>query len=302
MDTHRLLIFREVARAESIAAAARALGWTQPAVSQHLRLLERQAGTPLVVRHSRGIRLTEAGTTLLRHADAIATRLRAAEDDMAALANLSAGTVRLAAFPSASATLVPAAMTELAEHHPGLEVRLLEQEPPQAVDLVTAGEADLALIFSHDDRPPEHSRDLLLTRLAEDQVRLVVPACHPAEAAGPAALPLLADDPWIAGCPTCAAHLIRTCEAAGFTPDVRHNTDDYVVVQTLVARRLGVALLPQLALDAYHHPGVRSLPLPDSSGRSLYLVRHREALRIPAVETAAEAIRRAVAASGRPAV
>lgn len=294
MDPHRLLIFREVARTESIAAAARKLGWTQPAVSQHLRQLERQAGLPLVIRHSRGIRLTEAGTTLLRHADAIATRLHAAEDDMAALADLSAGTVRLAAFPSACATLVPTAMTDLARHHPGLEVRLTECEPPEAARLVSSGDAGLALLFSHDNRPPDHGPDLQRIPLTRDPVRLVVPAGHPA-ATATEPLGCLTSTPWIAGCPSCAAHLARTCEAAGFTPDIRHSTDDYVVVQNLVARDLGVALLPQLALDAYHHPDVRVRPL-GTTDRALYLLCHREALQIPAITQTTRAFQQAAVA------
>nr|WSX50102.1 LysR substrate-binding domain-containing protein [Streptomyces sp. NBC_00974] len=294
MDTHRLLIFREVARTESIAAAARKLGWTQPAVSQHLRRLERQAGLPLVVRHSRGIRLTEAGATLLRHADAIATRLHAAEDDMAALANLTAGTVRLAAFPSACATVVPTAMTDLARHHPGLKIHLTECEPPEAAHLVTSGEADLAVLFSHDSRSPDHGPDLQLIPLANDPVRLVVPADHPAATAA-APLTCLTSAPWIAGCPSCAAHLAHICGAAGFSPDVRHSTDDYVVVQNLVARGLGVALLPQLALDAYRHPDVQVLPL-GTTERALYLLCHREALQIPAVKQATRALQQTATA------
>lgn len=104
-DPRRLLVFREVARAGSLAGAARVLGWTQPAVSQHVRRLEEAAGTPLVVRAGRGVALTEAGRVLLRHADAVADRLDAAEQDLAALAGLQTGRVRVAAFPTAAAVL-----------------------------------------------------------------------------------------------------------------------------------------------------------------------------------------------------
>lgn len=154
LDVQRLLIFREIARAGSIASAARSLGWTQPAVSQHLRHLERQAGTPLVLRRPRGVQLTEAGRTLLRHAEAIATRLRLATDELDALVRLRAGSVRLAAFPSAGATIVPAAMGLLAGRHPGLDVRLREAEPPQALGLLAAGEVDLAVTFAHPTSAP----------------------------------------------------------------------------------------------------------------------------------------------------
>jgi len=100
MDPRRLMVFREVARAGSLAGAARALGWTQPAVSQQIKRFETENGTPLVVRQGRGVVLTEAGRVLLVHAEAVADRLAAAEQEVAALAGLGGGVVRLAAFPS----------------------------------------------------------------------------------------------------------------------------------------------------------------------------------------------------------
>src|SRR5689334_81863 len=101
MDARRLTVFATVARAGSMGAAARELGWTQPAVSQHVRALERQLRVPLVVRGSRGVVLTDAGRLLLAHADAVAARLRTAEAELGALADARAGSVRLATFPTA---------------------------------------------------------------------------------------------------------------------------------------------------------------------------------------------------------
>ncbi|GLW66429.1 LysR family transcriptional regulator [Actinomadura rubrobrunea] len=288
MDPHRLLVFREIARAGSIGGAARALGWTQPAVSQHLRALERQAGLPLVVRRPRGVRLTEAGEVLLRHADAIATRLHAASDDLAALAELRSGTVRLAAFPSASATLVPAAIELLAARHPDLDVRLREAEPPEAFDLLRSGAVDVVLAFAHAGAPPPDEPGLTRLPLGTDPVRLVLPRTRP----GPVAdLAELATERWIAGCERCTAYLVQACADAGFVPDVRHGTDDYVVAQALVARGLGVALLPQLALAAFHHPDVVVQDVPTLRPRTLHLFHYREADQIPAVRAAVRALR-----------
>ena len=105
LDVRRVLIFREVARAGSISAAARGLGWTQPAVSQHVNRLEREAGGPLLIRGSAGVALTESGRALLRRADLIAAELHAADEELAAYAQLRGGQVRLVAFPSAAATV-----------------------------------------------------------------------------------------------------------------------------------------------------------------------------------------------------
>ncbi len=279
-DPRRLLVFRQVARAGSLAGAARALGWTQPAVSQHVRRLEEAAGTPLVVRAGRGVVLTEAGQVLLRHADAVADRLEAAEQDLAALAGLQTGRVRIAAFPTASAVLLPRVLAALLQRAPHLDVRLTELEPPEAEAAVRDGAADLAVVFRHalDTAPVEG--DLLREPLTRHPVLAVVPA---ARTASPQALGDLAGERWIAGCERCRAHLLRCASAAGFTPDVRFATDDHVVVQRLVAAGLGVALLPDWALRASSQEGVRAVPVLGVDDRIVEVLVRPDARRIPAV-------------------
>ncbi|KAA5826876.1 LysR family transcriptional regulator [Saccharopolyspora hirsuta] len=291
-----MMVFREIAQAGSLGAAARALGWTQPAVSQHLRRLERQVGTALVLRHPRGVRLTEAGQVLARHAEAIAARLRAAEEDLAELVELRTGTLRLAAFPSASPTLVPAALTALRAEHPGLTVRLHEAEPPAAIRLVSTGGAELAMVFTHS--APEHDPDLVWLPLGTEQLRVVLPVDGPHRAAA-VELTALRDERWIGGCESCTAHLVDTCRAAGFDPEIHHDTDDYVVAQALVAAGLGVALLPQLALTAFQDPGVRVASVTPEQHRSLFLVHHRDLSGVTAVEAAIGALRAVSATVGR---
>ncbi|SNS28136.1 ModE molybdate transport repressor domain-containing protein [Geodermatophilus saharensis] len=290
MDSRRLLVFREVARAGSLAGAARALGWTQPAVSQQVRRLEAEAGTPLVVREGRGVVLTEAGRRLLRHAEAIADRLAAAEQDMAALTGLATGVVRVAAFPTAAAVLVPPALAALRERAPALEVHFAELEPPEAEAAVREGATDLAVVFRHeDDDDDEVPGDLLREPLARHPVQAVVPDGSPV----PAALADLRDEPWIAGCVRCRRHLLRCARRAGFVPDVRFATDDHVVVQRLVARGLGVALLPAWAFAVGAQPGVTAVELADVDGRVVETLVRPDARRVPAVAAALEALRAA---------
>src|SRR3954465_10651034 len=107
MDPRRLLIFRAVARAGSISGAARELGWTQPAVSQHLRGLERATGCALLLRGAGGVELTEPGRVLLARADALAVQLHMAEEELAELTALRRGRGRLGAYPAAAAPLAP---------------------------------------------------------------------------------------------------------------------------------------------------------------------------------------------------
>lgn len=298
-DPKRLLVFREVARAGSISAGARRLGWTQPAVSQHLGALERAAGMPLLLRSTRGVEPTEPGRALLAHAEAVAARLADARAEVDAFADRALGRVRVAAFPSGAAVILPPALRQLSVHHPSLRVDLTEAEPPEALDLVRSGDADVALTFSYattdehgpGDVPEVLGADVAAAVVGSDATRLVLPEGHPC-AGGARDLAELADAIWIAGCPRCRAHLLAATAEAGFAPDIRHTTDDYVLVQALVAEGLGVALLPETALLAFRHEKVVAVPAPGSRPRRHHLVHRPGAESLPAVAAVIEAIGR----------
>lgn len=295
VDPRRLLIFREVARRGSLSAAATALGWTQPAVGQHVQRLERDLGLALALRSTKGITLTEAGVRLLSHADAVASRLAAAGQEMDALRTLRTGRLRLAAFPSAAAALLPTALGRMAAEAPGLDVRLTELEPPEALAAVLVGDIDLAVIFHHPstDSPDLHP-DLVIHALGEDPVLAVLPARHPYwppdGSRGSLNLASLAGERWIAGCLRCRTHLQALARSAGFQPDVRHTTDDYVVVQKLVAAGLAVALLPALAVAAAPNDQVATVGINGNPVRQISLAHRKEASPVPAVRTAVHAL------------
>jgi molybdate transport repressor ModE-like protein len=255
LDVTRLRVLAAVARHGSVTAAARALQYAQASVSHHLARLEAETGSQLVQRVGRGIRLTEAGTMLAHRAEEILGRLDAAEADLAAHTGLRAGRVRLAAFPSALGTFVPAAAAAFVAAHPGVELRFTEAEPPDAVRLLRAGEVDVAVLFSYPDTAVDDG--LRHVRLLTEPIYLVTPA----ELAGDR-LSDHAARRWIAGCERCRAHLVHSCAEAGFRPDIAYTTDDYVAVQALVAAGLGVTTLPGLALAAQRHAAVRAVRLP----------------------------------------
>ena len=261
-----------VARHGSVTAAARALNYAQPSVSHHIARLEAETGTQLLERVGRGIRLTEAGRLLAERAEEIIGRLDSAEAELAAHVGLRQGRVRLAAFPSALGTLVPAAAARLATESPGLDFMLTEAEPPEALRMLRAGYVDVALVFQHyqrdlDTAPPqpadEGTQGVLLL---DEPVHLVTSA---GAGGGPGAgepvpvadLSAYATSRWIAGCERCRAYLVRRCESAGFTPRIAFTTDDYLAVQALVAAGLGVTTLPGLCLRAARHPGIVTAPL-----------------------------------------
>ncbi|GAA1735714.1 LysR family transcriptional regulator [Isoptericola hypogeus] len=276
LDLTRLRVLAAVARTGSVTAAARELHYAQPSVSHHLARLEAEAGLPLLRRAGRGVRLTEAGRLLADRAEEILGRVEGARRELDALAGLRAGRARLAAFPSALATLVPDAVARLRGEHPGLSVGLVEAEPPEAVAALAAGDVDVALVFEHTD--VRHTRSVAdlsrfeVTEVWHEPVTLVRPAgsSAPSEARAPT-LADLEDADWIAGCERCRADLVARCAAAGFAPRIAFETDDYVAVQALVAAGAGVSVLPELALRAHRNPGVRTDRLPGAARRVLAL-------------------------------
>jgi DNA-binding transcriptional LysR family regulator len=264
LDVTRLRVLVAVARHGSVTAAAHALNYAQPSISHHIARLEAETGTRLLQRAGRGVRLTEAGRLLADRAEEIIGRLDAAETELAAHVGLRQGRVRLAAFPSALGTIVPAAAGRLTAETPGIEITLVEAEPPDALRMLRAGDVDVALVFRHvqaagpgppeaDDQAGARGRLLL-----DEPVYLVLPADP---AAQQAELTAYAGHRWISGCERCRGYLLRQCAAAGFTPRIAFSTDDFVAVQALVAAGLGVTTLPGLALRAVRHPGVAALPL-----------------------------------------
>ncbi|GAA4726865.1 LysR family transcriptional regulator [Isoptericola chiayiensis] len=280
LDLTRLRVLAAVARTGSVTAAARELHYAQPSVSHHLARLEAEAGLPLLERVGRGVRLTEAGRLLADRAEEIIGRVESVQRELDALAGLRAGRARLAAFPSALATLVPAAVTRLRTAHPGLGVGLVEAEPPEALAALRAGEVDVALVFEHDapDRTERRADELAgfeVTEVLDDVVHLVTPADGAPEVAATArpatVLRAVRSQTWIAGCERCRADLVGRCATAGFAPRIAYETDDYVAVQALVAAGAGVSLLPGLALRAHRHPDVRATPLPGAVRRVLAL-------------------------------
>ncbi|WP_248305560.1 LysR family transcriptional regulator [Agromyces sp. H66] len=297
IDLHTIRVVGQVAEQGSLTAAAEALGYSQPAVSQQLRRFEERTGIALVERVGRGIRLTQSGRVLARHAGAVTTVLEAAAGELAEIRGLRAGRVRLVAFPSASATLVPRLIAALAAEHPGVTVTYVEAEPPEAVAAVRADRADVAITFSYPgDRDDPHrasARGLDVLPFCDEPMQLVLPEGHPATASDVVDLATLADDDWIAGCPRCRGHLLELTDAAGFHPRIAFETDNFVAVEGMVAQGLGVALLPSLALDSSPRPpGVVTRPTARADVRSLHLVTARGADRVPAVGATLSVVRR----------
>jgi DNA-binding transcriptional LysR family regulator len=254
----RLQLLREVARRGTIKAAAVAMSVTPSAVSQQIKILEGEAGVPLVERHGRLLRLTDAGAMLVRHADTITTALAAAESDLAAARDGISGTLRVAAFPTAARAMLPAAIARLGGQHPGLRVTLRDLETRESLAALALDEVDLAVVDEYDETTRIGDRGLDLLPLIRDPIQVALPPGQrvggraPVRSAGDAvALADLRDEPWIMDTEASSIYqaVLRACLRAGFEPHVRSNCKDYSVIIALVEAGLGVAVLPGLALQ-----------------------------------------------------
>ena len=245
----RLQLLREVGRRGTIRAAAEALSITPSAVSQQLRILEAEAGVPLLEPVGRRIRLTAAGQMLVRHADTITSAIDAAEAELAASRTEITGSLRIAAFPTAARAVLPGAIAQLGRDHPRLVVTLRDLETDESLAALRLDEVDLAVVDEYDDATRIVEPAIELVVLSDDPLFVAIPGA-PGPAAGPVALRTLADAAWIMDTETSNIRgaVERACARAGFEPQVRSVCRDYSVIIALVEAGLGVAILPGLAL------------------------------------------------------
>ena len=247
LDIRRMRVLREVARCGSFSAAAETLGYTQPAVSRQIATLEAETGAVLVRRQSSGIQLTDAGRVLVEHTDAILARLDEAEAELRAVAGLKAGRLRISAFPSVAATIVPLAVAEFRARHPGVGLDVEMAEGDDGLPLLKGGELDLVLTNDPEMHPNDGTERVLLLK---DPMFVALPAGHPLARRPSLRLRDLADEPWML-CTTRRCPDSRlfhsSCTQAGFEPNIAFQNDDYNAILGFVAAGVGVAMIPELA-------------------------------------------------------
>ncbi|GAA1598964.1 LysR family transcriptional regulator [Leucobacter chromiireducens] len=313
IDPRALMSFRAVAEHGSFAAAARELGWTQPALSSQVRRLEESLGVTLVTRTVKGVQLTEPGRRLLHHAEIIDGHLERAAREVAGLVDEGQRTVRVVAFPSACTSIVASAMSELLARgsagEPGTAIELEQQEPFAVPELLRRGTADVALVFRYEgEASPDFGAEVTEIPIGWDPLQLIVSQRRGSTGTKRRPLAEHARDRWVTGCPACRQHFLRIAEREGFVPDIRHATDDYMVVQELVARDMSVSVVPRLSLLSYRHPGVRAFGIGEGDGRQLLIVHAKGEVRqevhdvVAALERAAARVLDPVELGARPGV
>jgi DNA-binding transcriptional LysR family regulator len=291
LDVRRMRVLREVAVRGSFSAAAESLSFTQSAVSQQIAALEREAGTTLVQRSARGVRLTEAGEAVVRHTEAIMARLAEADAELEAIAGLRGGRLRMAAFESAGATLMPLAIAKFRAEHPAVELSMSLSEPEDCIPQLRSGELDLAIVFESAVTNADDGIHRL--HLIEDPMYLVLPRDHPLANRRRVRLADMAGEAWIGGQPDCECNrlMTRACAIAGYEPRIAFETDDYTAMQGFVAAGVGVSLIAELGLTTVRDDiVVRDLGR-DTPVRQIFAATLAEGYRSPATQAMLEILR-----------
>jgi DNA-binding transcriptional LysR family regulator len=297
LDVHRLRLLRELERRGTLKAVADALSYSPSAISQQLSQLEAESGVKLLEQAGRGVRLTAQARILVAHTEVILERLELAEADLRASLTEVSGTLKVASFQSVLLALVPAALTLLAEQHPGLRVEITHDEAAPAFAGLLAHEYDVVLGEEYPGIPQPPIEGVQTQLLALDELLLAVPT-RGRYARGesddtPVRLTELADVPWVldpAG--TLPGEWARTlCRSAGFEPDIRFASPDLLLQIHLVETGHAAALLPGLLLDTDRGHDMRVSRLPGRPHRRLMTGVRTGAARHPAVRAFRNALK-----------
>jgi DNA-binding transcriptional LysR family regulator len=257
MDPRRLLTFRAVARERSFTRAAATLALTQPSVSQQVAALEAEVGARLLNRRPGGLTLTPDGELVLAHADAIATRLELARRQLAERVAGARAQLRVGAFPTALAELVPTAVERLSARHEGVAITVEQVGSEQAGARVAAGTLHLALAFQDAAARPRRPEPLERRDLVQERFLVALPPEHRLAEREAIALSELAGEPWTV--PSTNGLLVRACRQAGFEPRIISITREPIAIRGLIRRGLAVTLAPELSAAAFEDLALRPL-------------------------------------------
>ena len=277
-------MLQEVVTRGSFSAAAESLHLSQSAVSQQIASLEREVGVPLLERTSDGPKLTVAGEALMEHGDAVLCRLEEAEREIAQIAGLEGGKLRVASFPTANAALMTRALPLFRQRFPKIELEFSEAEPEDSFPALKRGDVDLAVLFDYPEFPIDLSRDVEAELILSEPMRVALATGHPLAAAKSVRLQDLAEEDWLCGAlpSSCRDQVLAFGRAAGFEPRISFQSDDYEVLKGFVAGGLGVSILPELAGG---HPGVELRPVRGQKPvRRVFAVTREGDVRSPAAD------------------
>ena len=262
MELRQIKLFVAVAEEGHFGRAATRMFISQPALSQHIRRLERELGVQLFDRSSRQVRLTAAGDAFLQVARRMSLQL--AEATMAARRADAGelGSLALGVHVPAVAPVLSILLRQWCRLRPAVGPRLTSGQPGELVDLVRRGDLDVALVAG-----PITDRSVASTLVLEDQMVVVLPADHPLAGKREVSIGDLNDERFVVvsrnASPSVHDRFIALCGADGFSPDVAAEVEDSDLVPLAVAAGLGVGLAARVSMAVRAIPGVICRPLDD---------------------------------------
>lgn len=300
MELRRLRLLHELSRRGTVAAVAEALSYSPSSVSVQLAELEREAGAHLLRRVGRNVQLTAAGRRVVEHAAAALDADEALRAELAALGEAPRGTVRVTFVQTTALALVPATLASLAAAAPDLRVELVHRESAPALEELRSRAVDVVVGVDYDEVPVPRHRDVDRRDLVREDVLLALPSRHRRARGGePVSLAPFADEPWVAGhAGTGHAALVEhMCNRlGGYAPDIRHRSDDVMIMRALVGSGRAVTLLPALIGTATPQVAVR--PLAEGGlSRAIFTAVRAAGADMPAVVAVREALHAAAVAA-----
>ena len=297
LNVTRLRILREVASRGTLAAAAEAMFMTPSAVSQQMAVLEREAGTPLLERRGRGVRLTDAGARLVQNTERVLADLETAEADLAAASRGVVGRVRVSAFPTGARALLVPALRKVVDAYPNLHVSMIDLEPEESLPALKAQELDVVVTYEWNVLTRLEDAGVEREELLCEPVYLALPATHPLARRDSISVAELHDEEWIVGRDSTSMLelVVAATRREGYEPRTDFHSMDFQVILAAVGAGLGVALVPPLALiGAYPDVAIRKIDGLDLD-RTIWATIRRGSSGNPGIAAVLSALREAAA-------
>jgi DNA-binding transcriptional LysR family regulator len=250
VDLGRLRALRELSQRQTMAAVADALFLTPSAVSQQIAQLEEEAGTKLVERQGRGVRLTRAGEALVAHAERILTVLDEAKSELAQIRQEVSGVLRVAAFPTVAASLLPGTVNMLSRKHPYLEIVMTELEPGEGLAALGSWQADVAFVDDLSLQLGGRQKAVELVHVLDDMLYVLLPRDHPLSGRQSISAAELRDERWALDSASSfyAQFVVNLCRRAGFEPRVNAECRGFEMVWAMVRSGCSITVIPGLRL------------------------------------------------------
>ncbi|WP_345752665.1 LysR family transcriptional regulator [Microbacterium rhizophilus] len=292
IDLDALTALRAVAAMGTVSAAAETLALTPSAVSQQIKRLERQTGTPLLERVGRGVMLTHHGRYLVEEGARLLADIEQVQAGLRLQAGAVAGTIRLTAFSTAMRGLVGPRARALLDAHPDLSLSLAEREPWDTVDLVASGQCDVGIVHTWGDVPIDIPDHLVATTVAHDAADVILHRGHPLAGRKSLTPHDLVDEQWIAtpAGSICRQWLSRMHDGTGRRPRIAHVAMEFDSHLALARAGLGIALVPRLGRAALGDDLV-AVPVRDPEPtRAIIAVHRRSMAPSPAIAAVLDAL------------